>query len=389
MRIFKQQNLFFVIVALFWFSQYIYIPFFSPYLITIGISATIVGIIVGSYGITQMAFRVPLSILGSRSGTHKKIIGIGIIGVILACSAPLMMDSWVAFLLTRVLAGAASSTWIAYSAYLLEGAEDAANQRIGYLMAANTTGIFSSQIIGTLIYSHVGMRMMFVVAICVASAAFFLLLLTPFKQRAVSEKNSLKITLNLVSVLRNKNFWVCSIQALIVIFLMYATVLGFTGVFAQEALGAGPLVLGVLSILNQFCSMLISVGFGRLGKRRIPERGIMTIAFLLIAAHCFIIPFTNLAGIILIQIVAGIGFGIGNILPMANAGRELDEGQQILSMGLFQTIYSSGMLIGPAFTGFLFDFTRNNYHFTFSLLALIGIAGAVFTIVAYKNPRTR
>ena len=173
---------------------------------------------------------------------------------------------------------------------------------------------------------------------------------------------------------------------LIVLFLLYATTFGFTGVFAQEALGAGPLVLGALSILFQFCCMLISMAFGKIGRRRLPERGIMTLVFLLIAAHCVIIPFCGLAGIILIQIVAGVGFGTGNILTLANAGRELDEGQQILSMGLFQTIYSIGMLVGPAFTGVMFDQTGNNYFFTFLMLALIAVAGAVFTFIAYKNP---
>ena len=386
MSVFKRENLFFVIVALFWFAQYIYIPFFSPYLIALGISASVVGFILGSYGFTQLVLRVPLSIVGSRSGTHKTIIGAGILCTILATASPLVSDSWIAFLMTRALAGVASATWIAYTAYLLEGAEDAANQRMGYLMAANTAGCFSSQIIGTLLYGRIGMRMLFAVALGVAALAFILLLLTPFKRRAISEERGPAIASNLAGVLRNKNFWVCSSLALVMLFLLYATTFGFTGVFAQEALGAGSLVLGVLSILFQFCSMLISMGFGKLGRRRLPERGIITMAFVLIAAHCVAIPFCGIAGIILIQIVAGVGFSIGNVLTLANAGRELDDSQQILSMGLFQTKYSFGMLSGPAFTGVMFDHTGNNYFLTFSMLAIVAAAGAVFTLVAYRNP---
>jgi len=382
----KKENLFFVIVAMFWFAHYIYIPFFSPYLIALGISASFVGIIIGSYGFTQLVLRIPLSIVGSRAGTHKTIIGAGILCTILAAVSPIVVDSWVAFLIARALAGVGAATWISYSAYLLEGAEDAANQRMGYLMAANSAGCFSSQVVGTLIYGRVGMRMLFTASMGIAALAFILLQLTPFRKRAVSTGQRPAVMPNLAGVLRNKNFWVCSGLELIVLFLLYATTFGFTGVFAQEALGAGPLVLGALSVMFQLCSMLISMSFGKLGRRKLPERGITTLAFLLIAAHCVAIPFCGLTGIILIQIVAGIGFGIGNILTMANAGRELDESQQILSMGLFQTIYSFGMLLGPMFTGVMFDHTGNNYFLTFSILALIAAAGAALTLIAYKNP---
>jgi hypothetical protein len=41
MKGFNCGNLFFVIVVLFWFSQYIYVPFFSPYLVTLGVIGTL------------------------------------------------------------------------------------------------------------------------------------------------------------------------------------------------------------------------------------------------------------------------------------------------------------------------------------------------------------
>lgn len=387
MKGFRRENLFFIVVALFWFAQYIYLPFFSPYLITLGVSASLVGIIVGSYGLTQLALRIPLSAFGSRFGSHKTIIGGGIICIILSCSFPLVSDSWVGFLLTRALAGVASSTWISYTAYLLEGAEDAANQRMGFLLAANTSGCCISQIVGTLIYGHVGMRMMFVVSVAVASLAFFLLMLTPFRQRPATGKKAPSVTKDMAEVLRNKNFWVCAVLEAIVQFLIYSTILGFTGVFAQEALGADSLRLGLIAVICQLFSVVTSIVFGRLGKRRLPERGILAASFLIIAAYCAFTPACGLTGIILLQIAGGIGYGIGNVIPLANAGRELGARHQILSMGIFQTIYSIGMTTGPAVTGFLFDKTGNNYSFTFTLLAACAAVGAGLTLLTYKNPR--
>jgi predicted MFS family arabinose efflux permease len=396
---FKRENLFFVVVALFWFAQYLYVPFYSPYMISLGISASVVGIVVGAYGLTQLVLRIPLSIAGNKAIGHKTIIVSGIGGIILSCVFPIFSDSWIAFLLTRALAGAASSTWISYTAYLLEGADDSANQRMGLLLAANTGGCCASHIVGTLIYGHIGMRMMFVISVCVAVLALILVLLTPFKPRADAAASSsavnntavklISVNNNIACVLRNRNFWVCSVLELLVQFLIYATILGFTGVFAQEALGAGSVVLGLIAIVCQICSMVVSLVFGKLGRRKLPERGILAVAFLLTAAYCVFLPFCDLTGVILIQIVCGIGFGIGNVIPLANAGKELDDSQQILSMGIFQTIYSIGITTGPAVTGFLFDYTEGNYSVTFTALAAVAAGGAVLTLATYKNMATK
>jgi MFS family permease len=352
----------------------------------LGISTSLVGIILGSYGFMQIVLRVPLSAVGSRSGNYKTIIICGLLGIVLSCAFPLVIGSWVGFLLTRALAGTASSTWIAYTAYLLEGAEDSANQRMGALLAANTGGCCIAQMVGTMVYGHAGMETLFAISIVAASIGFILVMLIPFKQRKTSGVHMPTVKDNIVAVLRNNNFWICAVMELIVQFLIYATILGFTGVFAQEALGVGSLGLGLIAIVCQLSSVAVSLVFEKLGRRRLPERSILSISFLLIAAYCIIMPYCGPIIIIIVQIIPGVGFGIGNIIPLANAGKELDDSQQLLSMGIFQTIYSLGMAAGPAIVGFIFEYTDNNYPFTFTALAFIAVTGAILTRIMYKNP---
>jgi MFS family permease len=388
MKGFKRGNLFFVIVALFWFSQYIYVPFFSPYLVTLGVSASLIGVIVGMYGFTQIALRIPLSLWGNRTGGHKIIIGGGLLCVMLSCAIPLFTDSWVGYFLVRTLAGAASSTWVSYTAYQLEAGSDGATGRMGYLFAANTGGCCVSQVIGTLCYDHIGMRALFMISVCAVAAALVLLLLTPFRKRKAAEGGPGAVTLrdDLTSVLKNRVFWVCALIELIVQFLIYATVLGFTPVYAQ-ALGAGSLALGLIQIINQLCAVGISLSFGRLGKRRLPERGLLAASFAILAGFCFFSPYCGVAGVVAIQVAAGVGFGIGNVIPVANAGRELTARQQILSMGFFQTIYGVGMSAGPAITGVMIERTGGEFREVFGILALVALAGMALTLAAYRNPR--
>ena len=53
-------------VFLFWFSVYTYPSFLTSYAVNeLGATSAMAGMIVGSYGLTQMLFRIPLGILSA------------------------------------------------------------------------------------------------------------------------------------------------------------------------------------------------------------------------------------------------------------------------------------------------------------------------------------
>ena len=74
----------YLIIMLFWFSQYVYIPYQTPYLTACQVSSGFVGIVIGAYGMTQMLMRVPAGLTADRSGNHKRMLIAGQISVILA-----------------------------------------------------------------------------------------------------------------------------------------------------------------------------------------------------------------------------------------------------------------------------------------------------------------
>lgn len=61
-----QKNLLLIIVALFWFAQYVYVPFQTPYLSTMQVSSSMIGIIIGIYGFSQMVLRMPIGIMADK-----------------------------------------------------------------------------------------------------------------------------------------------------------------------------------------------------------------------------------------------------------------------------------------------------------------------------------
>jgi len=59
-------------------SLYAYVPILSPYAESLGASYKMVGMIIGSYGFTQMLLRIPLGIISDKMGNRKLFIISGI-----------------------------------------------------------------------------------------------------------------------------------------------------------------------------------------------------------------------------------------------------------------------------------------------------------------------
>ena len=395
----KREYLFYLVVILFWFGQYVYAPFLSPYMRTIGISATVIGVIAGMYGVSQLVVRIPLSIADWKSGSHKLIIIAGLICVVISCIIPIFTDSWIAFFTTRLLAGIAASSWISYSAHMIEGAGGKANSKMGNLIAAQTTGQCISQVVGALVYDHTNIRTLFIIGALSAAFALVVLAFTPISGQKIvktpngdvdsrhREKRELDKD-SFISVIKNKHLWLCSLIMAAFQLLAFATNNSFAGVFAQDYLAATAFQLGLIFLIPSFVSILVSMIFGKIGKKALPERALLVFAFIIMVAYC-ILSFlsTNMIQFLAVQALCGISAAIIKVVLFANAGRELSADKQILSMGIFQSIYSLGIMFGPIIFGIAFDKSGEDYTFTYILLAVIALIGAIVSFLMYKNSR--
>lgn len=81
----KNIKLFIFVTAFYWFSMYAYIPTFSPYIESLGASHKMIGLILGSYGFTQMLIRIPLGIYSDRLNKRKIFVVLGVLLSIISC----------------------------------------------------------------------------------------------------------------------------------------------------------------------------------------------------------------------------------------------------------------------------------------------------------------
>ncbi len=150
---------FLAVVMFFWCSQYVYNPFFTVYLDSLGIAASMVGLIVGSYGFMQMVVRIPSGLITDLYGVHRYFI---IMGLTLPVAVNLIMYHFqtpLMFLAARVLSGISASTWLSFVVYFsrFSVVEDP-NRNMGMLMAADHSGILIAFILGGVLHDRTGIR---------------------------------------------------------------------------------------------------------------------------------------------------------------------------------------------------------------------------------------
>jgi len=55
------------------------------------------------------------------------------------------------------------------------------------------------------------------------------------------------------------------------------------------------------------------------------------------------------------------------------------------AVGVFQSIYSLGMTVGPVVMGWVLQFTGNDYPMAFAMISVFAIGGALWALLAWPK----
>ena len=166
---------FYAATTLFWL---LCTPMFqlAPYVEHIGGSLSMAGLVVGSYGFTQMLVRIPIGFASDRLGRRKPFV---ILGLCLAAASSLglgIATGPTAALIFRGTAGLAAGTWVAFSVLFASYLPpDQTARSMGLLMFFTTMGQTLATTIGGVLVDLLGWKAPFFVG---AAAGFLSLLLT-------------------------------------------------------------------------------------------------------------------------------------------------------------------------------------------------------------------
>ena len=367
---------------LLWFSVYTYPSFLSAYAKSqLGAAPVMVGMIVGSYGFTQMLLRIPVGVFSDVLRRRKPFLIGGMAASLLSGLGLALVKTPAGAIVFRSLAGVAVSTWVAHTAlfshyYSPEETMDA----MGKLSAVQSGSQVIAMLAGGFAAQRLAPQAAFLMGAAAAAAGLFVMF--GAREQPVKAAPSPRAML---SVLKDKSLIVSTLLATVLQFAAWGTVFGFTVNWASEMVGLDPSGLGLLSAMLLLTNTILS-GFSGPLVRRFGALPTLVAGFLASAAACALTAFSYGPALLFTsQALYGVGMGLVAPVTLAGSLRNIAPEVRGVAMGFYQSVYGAGMFLGPVLAGAIV--TCAGYRANFFWMAGMLLAGAALSLLWKLIPR--
>jgi predicted MFS family arabinose efflux permease len=342
--------MFLVVSFLFWFPHFIYVPILSPYLAFLGGEYTFIGIVLGSYGLMQLIFRLPTGIFSDLVKVRKPFIIAGMLISSLSCLIFSMTESLGWILLARVLAGIAAATWVTFTVlYSTYFSNKEVHRAMGSISFIVVLGQFMGMSISGYVVNEWGWRAPFwigaVISVIGSIVAFFV-----FEPKEKIAKEPMKVR-ELVAVMREPSLLIISLLSILAHSIIFTTIFGFIPTYALHiGLRTNDISFIVLAFMIPHAIATLFIG-----KYVVPFFGewkSLQIAFLLAAMGTIVTPLVEMKWLFLV--VQGVnGFALGLIFPLllGMSIESIAQEKRATAMGAYQALYAIGIFAGPFVAG--------------------------------------
>lgn len=367
--------LFCLVTGLYWFSLYTYVSTLPTYAKDLGAPYALIGLIVGSYGFTQMLLRIPLGILSDRLNKQRIFITLGLVFCFVSAFGMWAFKSPYTLLVFRGFSGAAAASWVVFTVMFSSYFQsNEAPKAIGFISSVTSIGQMVAIFLGGIAAQLLSPRAPFMLAFLGAAAAIALSF--GLKENTAARREPLKIS-SLLAVARSPGLLPLSMIAVFSQYMTFSTIYGFTPVAARQ-LGATDFQLGLLTTLSTMPGIFGSALSGAVFAKKPGEKRTLIYGYGISAVTCFIIPFLSSMPQLYVSQIIG-GFCLGTVFPllMGMCIKNVDDSMRATAMGFFQAIYGIGMFAGPMVVGFLSDTVGMAWGFWTT--GLIGLLAAAFS----------
>jgi len=186
-------------------------------------------------------------------------------------------------------------------------------------------------------------------------------------------------TVSFKDALKVKNLLPYAFLQLIAMYLIFATNLYFTPLYAEQVLQATKPQIGHIATVYTLCVILAGVT-GPWIENKLGAKRVLFLSFVLSAICAFSIYFIkNINMLMFLQ--GGIGYSAAmvQIVFVACIIRYVGNKYASLSLGIFYCISSLGQILGPGITGFLWE-SNANFLFIFSGISSIAVIAAIILL---------
>ncbi|GAJ98319.1 LOW QUALITY PROTEIN: inositol transport protein [Geomicrobium sp. JCM 19055] len=381
--------LFLASVFCFWLATYIYVPIFSLYLEQISFPYAAIGIILGSYGVLQVALRFPLGVLSDRLRSIRK--GLYVSGFVIAAISGLILVffSFVMVLIGRLLSGVTAAMWvmatILYAQYVHQ---DQAGKAMGAMQLFTVLPQFASMLTAGLLVESFGWLSPFWVGVVVSIIGLVLSLFVKVVDHDATQVQTLQAHEYITRTLKTKSLLPLATIALITHGVMFISIFGFTPNYAATlGINEQQMVLLMTAFFPTSCTFLINGSYHTTHKK---SRVNHCMSSLFLSAIAFLtVPLST--GLVSISIIhAIIGLALGFVLPicLSQAATLAPPSMKTTIMGFYQSYYAAGIFLGPWLAGLIAEHYSLPAVFVFaSFTAVVGGILTIYLIVQSNKTR--
>lgn len=378
----RKNEIMYIVVVLFWFSMYVYVPTLTPYAQKLGASMQLVGMIIGSYGFTQMIVRIPIGVVCDKTGNKKNFVIMGCALLLLSGVGLYFAKSPILILIFRGLSGVAAGTWVAFTVLYSEyfNKDQAANS-MGNIIACNSFGNLIGVFLGGLFSQTFGQKSTFILAFITAGIAFILSFFVYEDKNYIESSVSVK---KIINTGLNKNVLIPSAISIFLQAIIFSSMFGYTPAVNTSG-GMSSFQLGLVSTFF----LIAKIGGAKLSggyfEKNYGYDKSISLGFLLIAIMTAFTVNVSSNPILSysVHVVGGCGYGITMSLLMSYVISETDKNSKTIAMGIFQSIYGIGMFAGPVISGYLIKWI--GYGANYTILTILGVISSIFSLVFLKS----
>jgi MFS family permease len=335
----------------YWAALYIYVPVLPVYAESIVNSLSMVGIIISSYALPQLLFRIPVGLRFDRVARRKPLVMAGLLLTSAGAAGLAFAGHGWSLAAARAVTGAGAAGWVAFTVFFTGYFDSAhAARAIGTINAVNQIAQVVATGSGGVIVDAAGYQAVFLLAAVLGllGAAALALAAEP----AGAPRRSTPASLHEVAA--HPLLLAAAGMAVLLQFANFASIFGFVPVYGAR-IGASSSQLGLITMLT-----LSSSAVAALTSVRIAERlgySLTLVAAALVLGACLLaVPLTHTpATLAAVQFASGFGRGSLATLLMALSIRSAPAGARATAMGVFQAVYAAGMLAGPTVSGLIAD----------------------------------
>ena len=343
----RSRVLFVVATFFYWAALYLYVPVLPVYAESVVKSLSMVGIIISSYALPQLLFRIPIGLHFDRTRRRKPLVQAGLLLVSAGAVGLAFAGSGWTLAAARAVTGVGAAAWVAFTVFFTGyyGSEQAA-RAIGVINSVNQIAQVVATGSGGMIVDAAGYRAVFLTAGLLGLLGVVALGFAREPRGQVRPASAKSFR----HVASSPLLLTAAGMAVLLQFANFASVFGFVPVYGAR-IGASGSELGVITMLTLGSSAVAAYMCVRIAERLTYSRTI-ALGAVILAASLLAVPATSTpAELAVVQLASGFGRGSLATLLMALSIRSASPGTRATAMGVFQAVYAAGMLTGPAVSG--------------------------------------